>query len=299
MTPRFAIATPSYGADLERCKLLCASVDRFVTSLSTHYLLVEDRDVASFAPLSGPKRRIIAESEIFPAWLRARSDPFSLGKRRVWTGIGALARRVPPLRGWHTQQLRKLALPLAAPEDVILHADSDALFLKDFDLSRQMIDGLARLYVKPDAITADMREHAAWTRHAAGMLGLVEPSFPAPDYINNLPTWTRSNALKLLDHVEARAGRHWIAAVAASGSFSEMTIYGMFVEGVLGEAGGHRATPDALARTYWTERDVAPGSFRDPDALLGPGHVSIGVQSFIGVPVEDLWAVFRRAAVRR
>jgi hypothetical protein len=299
VTPRFAIATPSYGGDLERCKLLCASVDRFVANLSTHYLLVEDRDVALFASLAGPKRRIVAESEIFPAWLRARSDPFSLGKRRVWTGIGALAQGVPPLRGWHTQQLRKLALPLAAPEDVILHADSDAVFLKDFDLSGQVVDGLSRLYVKPAAITADMREHVGWARHAARILGLGEPALPAPDYVNNLPTWTRSNALKLMAHLEARTGRHWIAAVAGGGSFSEMTIYGMFVEGVLGEAAGHRATPDALARTYWTERDVAPGSFRDAETLLGPGHVSIGVQSFIGVPVEDLWDVFRRAAVRR
>ncbi len=126
---RFAILTPSFRGDLERCRLLCASIDAFVDNLSAHYLLVEDRDLAVFKPLAGPRRRIIAESELFPSWLRSLPDPLSLGRRRVWTSPKALARGLAPLRGWHTQQLRKIAAPLVVDENVLLFADSDVVFL--------------------------------------------------------------------------------------------------------------------------------------------------------------------------
>ena len=112
----FAIATPSYVGDLHRCALLCASIDRFVSGHSMHYLLIEDRDAELFAHLAGPRRKIIVESELLPRWLRSWRDPLSLGRRRIWTGPGALARGIPPLRGWHAQQLRKMALPLHVPK---------------------------------------------------------------------------------------------------------------------------------------------------------------------------------------
>ena len=127
MSLSYAIATPSYAGDVERCRLLCASIDRFVTGHATHYLLVEDGDVPLFADLEGPRRQVIAESELLPSWLKPRPDPLSLGRRRVWTGARALLKGVPPLRGWHAQQLRKLALPLKSEEDVVLFADSDML----------------------------------------------------------------------------------------------------------------------------------------------------------------------------
>ena len=83
MSSRFAIVTPSYRGDLERCRILCASIDSFVSRLSTHYLLVEDRDVALFRPLAGPRRIVVAESELLPAWLKSLPDPLRLGRRRV------------------------------------------------------------------------------------------------------------------------------------------------------------------------------------------------------------------------
>src|SRR5690242_7580212 len=43
-----AIVTASYGPDFERCRLLCETIDRFVTGMSQHYILVEERDVAQF-----------------------------------------------------------------------------------------------------------------------------------------------------------------------------------------------------------------------------------------------------------
>jgi hypothetical protein len=296
--PRFAIVTPSYRGDVERCKLLCASIDHFVSGLSTHYLLVEDRDLPMFRPLAGPKRRVLAESELFPRWLVSRPDPLSLGRRRIWTGAGALARGLMPLRGWHTQQLRKLALPAVAGEEVLLYADSDSFFVRPYDLASQFSEGKARLLRKPGGITADMAEHVGWTRHAAGLLGLEMPALPADDYIDNLPTWTRSNVQALKALIEARSGRHWISAVARQRSFSEMMIYGLHADRVAGADSGHAPTPLALSRTLWTAADLTPRLFEEGSGLLAPHHVSIGVQSFIGTPMETLWDMFRRAAAR-
>ena len=124
VTTTFALATPSYRGDLDRCRLLCASIDRFVTGQAVHYLLVEDRDVPLFRDLEGPRRRILPESQLLPHWLKSIPDPLSFGKRRIWTGLGAAARGLPPLRGWHTQQLRKFAVAKASSEDVVLFADS-------------------------------------------------------------------------------------------------------------------------------------------------------------------------------
>jgi hypothetical protein len=288
-----AIATPSYAGDVERCRLLCASIDRFVTGHAMHYLLVEDRDVPLFAPFAGPRRRVIAESEMLPGWLKSRPDPFALGKRRVWTGVRALARGIPPLRGWHAQQLRKLAVARVIDEDVILFADSDMMFLRPFDLASLVRDGNVRLYAKPDGIDAAMAEHVVWCEMAAHMLGLAAPAMPSMDYINNLVSWRRDRVLELLDLIEQRSGRDWVTAIASQRHFSEYMIYGYYVERVLGlAAAGHFTDSHELCKVYWGGDAAELKTLRSFEDVLDEGQVAVGVQSFIGQPVERLKALF-------
>lgn len=293
MTESYALATPSYAGDIERCRLLCASVDRFVDGHAVHYLLVEDGDVALFRDLEGPRRRVIPESALLPPWLKPMPDPFSLGKRRVWTGFRALLRGIAPLRGWHAQQLRKLALARAATEDVLLFCDSDMLFLRPFDLASLGRDGAVRLYRKPDAITAGMAEHLGWCEQAAACLGLARPAPPSPDYINNLVSWRRDNVLALLAHVERLSGRDWVSAIARHRRFSEYMIYGYFVERVLGlEAAGHWPDARELCKVYWGGDAEGIADLRSFEEVLEPWQVAVGVQSFIGEPVERIRALF-------
>jgi hypothetical protein len=292
-----AIATPSYAGDYERCRLLCASIDRFVSGQAMHYLLVEDRDLPLFRTLAGPTRRVICESELLPGWLKSWPDPLSLGRRRVWSGPGALRRGVPPLRGWHAQQLRKLALPLICDEDVVLFADSDMMFLRPFDLRSIEAGGLTRLYVKPDGITAGMADHAAWCGNAAKLLGLPAPTLPGRDYINNLVSWRRANVRALVRHIERQSGRDWVSAVATQRQFSEYMIYGYFAEEVLGlEAAGHRPDSLELCKVYWGGDTAELATLRSFEEVLEAGQVAVGVQSFIGQPVERLHALFEAQA---
>lgn len=293
MRPSYALATPSYAGDIERCRLLCASVDRFVSGQAVHYLLVEDGDVALFRDLEGPRRRVIPESALLPAWLKPRPDPLSLGKRRVWTGFRALLRGIAPLRGWHAQQLRKLALATVAGEDVIFFCDSDMLFLRPFDMAALAGEAGVRLYRKPGAITAAMAEHAGWCEQAADLLGLERPALPSPDYINNLVSWRRDNVLALLAHVERLSGRDWVSAIARRRSFSEYMIYGYFVERVLGlEAAGHWPDGRELCKVYWGGDAQGIADLRSFEEVLEPWQVAVGVQSFIGEPVERIRALF-------
>ncbi|MGL4975252.1 MAG: DUF6492 family protein, partial [Bosea sp. (in: a-proteobacteria)] len=283
--PSAAIVTASYAGDLARCHLLCASMDRFVSGWNKHYLLVEDRDVAAFRALETANRVIVPESALFPDWLKSRPDPTSLGRRRIWTGPGALMRGLPPLRGWHAQQLRKLALPALMPEEVYLYADSDLLFLRPFDLAALSDARGTRLYRKPAGLTASMQEHVSWCHSASRALGLPEPIIPSDDYINNLVSWTKANTLALHAHLERQRGRHWMAEVATTRNFSECMIYGYFVERVLGEKSGHWAAALPLAKTIWGPEEWPAGGIAAAAAELAEGQVAIGVQSFIGAEV--------------
>jgi hypothetical protein len=289
----FAIVTPSYRGDRDRCRLLCDSVDRFVANLSHHYLLVEDRDVALFRELEGPRRRIIPESALLPGWLRSWPDPLARG-RRVWTGAGALARGLMPLRGWHAQQLRKLAVATAIPETVLLFADSDVVFLRAFDLASQVGPAGTRLYRVDDAIGPAMAEHRAWLASAAAALGIQPPALPTHDYINNLITWRADHARALLAHVETATGRHWVTAVARRRAFSEWLLYGLFVDRVLGAGSAHVPDGRALAHTYWFKGDITPGDLAREMEALPASAVAIGVQSFIEMPTPMLRGVFER-----
>ena len=117
-----AIMTASYSADFDRCSLLCESIDRFVEGDWHHYLLVDRGDVTLFSKLAAPNRTVISEAELFPAWLRSFSDPFSGGRRRVWISPFSM-----PLRGWHAQQLRRLAMARHVEADMLLSIDSDVV----------------------------------------------------------------------------------------------------------------------------------------------------------------------------
>ncbi|WP_332694033.1 DUF6492 family protein [Bosea sp. (in: a-proteobacteria)] len=289
-----AIATPSYSGDFERCRLLCASIDRFVSGHAMHYLLVEDRDLALFKPLAGPRRQVIPETALLPRWLSSWPDPLSFGRRRVWTGPGALARGVPPLRGWHAQQLRKLAFPLKSHEDVVLFADSDMIFLRPFEVASLAAAGGVRLYRKPEGITGEMTRHRDWCELASRLLGLPEPTFPSADYINNLVSWRRDNIVAMMARIEQNTGRDWVSAIAANRQFSEYMIYGYFVERVRGLAeAGHWPDAHELCKVYWFDEDVTDlAGLRSFEEVLEPGQVAVGVQSFTDVPLDRLWALF-------
>ncbi|WP_275788926.1 DUF6492 family protein [Pararhizobium gei] len=288
-----AIVTASYANDFERCRLLCESMDTRLKGDWRHYILVAPFDVALFRQLEGPRRTVIDERDLLPRWLRAIPDPLSAGRRKLWINPYGM-----PLRGWHVQQLRRLALCRHIEEATILSVDSDVVLLRDFDPAKLWQGDRLTLYRKDGAIGTRMASnHLEWLAHSDRLLGLGPYRLPANDYINTLIAWRTDTCRALLSHVEALHGRNWVRSVIRSRQFSECMIYGRFVHEVLmGE--GHIASPDALCHVLWSEDSYAPGvdGLKRFMADMAPHQIGIGIQSFIGHDLHQIRDIIHQRA---
>ena len=283
---RVALVTPSYAADFERCELLCESVDRFVSSEVDHYILVDNGDYSNFSKLAGRKRHVVNELDILPSWLHCFRQGFSKSSRKVWVST-----KTWPMRGWHVQQLRRIAIADYIAHDAILYCDSDMLFVRPFDTQDLWQNGSLRLYRKPHAINTDQLEETAlhfdWTRSAATLNGLDEPIFPAHDYINNLVTWRRQHVLDMCKNIEASTGLGWVSAIGRNRSFSECQIYGAHADGVL-KGAGHWHAAEGLCQTYWSGEALTREGVEAFVDKMSDNQVAIGVQSFTNTAPEVL-----------
>ncbi|TIU85110.1 MAG: hypothetical protein E5W01_16115, partial [Mesorhizobium sp.] len=176
------MVTASYAPDLERCRLLCDTLDRYVSGVAHHYILVEHRDVALFRQLENNRRTIVDERDLLPRWLHAFDDPLSLFHRRIWLSL-----KTVPLRGWHVQQLRRIAISAHAGEDVLIFCDSDVAFLRPFDCSAFWRDGKVQLFRRDGVLSGEGHEqHRIWSRNAGLALGIEPSEVSTHDYISTL-----------------------------------------------------------------------------------------------------------------
>jgi hypothetical protein len=281
-----AVVTASYAPDFERCRLLCETMDRFVTGVSRHYLLVEHGDVALFRSLESERRVVIDEMDLLPGWLRSFRDPTSLFRRRIW-----LSARTMPLRGWHVQQLRRIAIAAQAREDVLVYCDSDVLFLKPFDCGAFHRHGAVRLF-RRDGVLGGMgdSQHVTWSRNAGKVLGIRDPRASAHDYIATLIAWRRDAVVAMCQRIEDVSGKPWVAAIGADRRFSECMIYGRFADEIL-EGRGHFHAGEELCRVHWTGEPLSDEAFREFVAGMTSKQVAIGLQSFIGTDLRRIRAL--------
>jgi hypothetical protein len=279
-----AIVTASYAPDFERCRLLCETIDRFVTGASCHYILVEDRDVALFRQLETRTRTVISERDLLPQWLRPYDDPFSLFRRRIW-----LSHKTQPLRGWHVQQLRRIAIAAHAREAVLVYCDSDVAFLKPFDCGAFWRDGRVRLFRRDDGVADALSNHEAWSRNAGRALGIGEPAISPHDYIATLISWRRDAVQAMCSHIEKVHSRHWVEVIASARQFSECMIYGRYVDEVIGGA-AHFHGAEEFCRVQWfpTEHSNSDAEVEALIAEVTLEQVAIGMQSFIGTDIARI-----------
>lgn len=279
-----AVMTASYEKDFERCKLLCESMDRFMFGRWHHYILVDRGDVSLFSALSGPKRTILSEADLLPAWFRSYPDPLTLGRRRVWLTPYSL-----PLRGWHAQQVRRLAMARHIEADALLSIDSDVMLVRPFDPAGLWSAEGLRMFRAHDGAVNATPAHLDWLAYAGELLGLPKRPNPAHDYISNMVPWRVDTARAMLDHIEQRSGKSWLRAVISSRAISECMIYGRFADEICaGE--GHSPSEQPLSHVLWF-RETFP---QTPEGLaefmrgLEPGQVAIGVQSFVDHPLSEI-----------
>ena len=281
-----AIVTASHAADFERCKLLCETIDRHVSGYTRHLILVAGNDVALFRGLEGPNREIVDERDILPSWLHDLPDPFSFFRRHIW-----LSTRTAPLRGWHVQQLRRIAIAGHAGETALLYCDSDVAFLKPFDCVRLFHGSDLRLFRRDFQLSAPgYEEQIRWSNAAGRVLGLGADVAPEHDYIGTVIAWKSQMVRAMCAHIEAQNDAHWVAAIGRSRQFSECMIYGRYVDDLCGGEGHFHDATD-FCRVYWSGPRMGESEIRRFAQSLAPGQVAVGLQSFIGMDVGQIRSI--------
>ncbi|MBD8554935.1 hypothetical protein IFT84_10405 [Rhizobium sp. CFBP 8762] len=279
-----AVVTASYPKDFERCQILCESMDRRLQGNWTHYLLVASSDVKMFKQLEGERRVVVDERELLPWWIIALPEALAYRGKRRW-----LTPYSRPKRGWHIQQLRRMAFARYATERTMLFIDSDVMMVREFDPAFLWVNGSLRLYREDTKISIDQYGFIKWVNHASHLLGLDAPPLPAHDYVGTIVAWDVETCRKLLDSIEARHQCHWVRAMLASREFSECMIYGRFVDDSLGTQ-GHYRTNEALCHVLWDNQTVPMNEtgIRSYFRQIAPHQVGIGVQSFLNYSARDI-----------
>jgi Family of unknown function (DUF6492) len=271
---QFALITPSYWRDFERCKLLVESVEHCLTDASRHYLVVDRRDVPLFQPLTSSRTHLLVVEDLLPTWIFRAP-----GLKKWWLSLRTL-----PIRNWILQQLVKLSVCDAIDEDVLVFCDSDNTLLRPFDLSLRLMqdDRLALLRVN-----FQNRDVYEWTDSAKQILGLADRVIPPVTYVANLIAWHRTNVIALRQHIEALHSRHWIEVVCQHRNISEYMLYGIFVEHVLGlQAAQHVLTDTELIKPSWSYPLKDAVKLQEFFSTLDETHVGVMIHSKDDVPVE-------------
>jgi hypothetical protein len=280
-----SLITPSYHADLERCELLCETVDRYVTGYDTHYIVVGDEDQALFEPLAGPGRRIVASSSLLPPLMPL---PKWRGRRYWWSPQIRL-----PVYGWHLQQLRKYAMAAAQDSDRVIFADSDCVFCKPTDMRELAGQPKAPHFHAPDDINAARPNHVRWWRNAHAILGIEPPSLPGDDFIGPLIVWDRATVRSVLERIETVTGKPWWVGFARQRQFSEYLTYGIAVANDPELAKRHQRTTVNPCLTYWAGPQLDRAGLIAFMKDMQPFHHAITIQSHTATPLD----VFRDVAL--
>jgi hypothetical protein len=269
----FAVVTPSYGPDFERCRLLARSFEWHVRAPTRHLILVEEHDRRRFEELAGPRTDIVPIEDLVPSWLHR----LPLSRRFLFST------RTRPVRNWIFQQLVKLSVAPHFECDNLIFVDSDVAFVRDFDPSTLLRNGMLRLFRAPGA--AQLETHFCWHRSAAELLGLETCSYFGADYIGNLITWRRDHVLALQRRIESVAETSWEVAIARSWHLSEYILYGVFVEHLLG-GGSHFYSDESLCQISWNYPVDGLASLEPVFREVRPEHVAIMIDAKLGIPAS-------------
>jgi hypothetical protein len=287
MTTSVAFVTKSYAPDLERCELLCRSIE-LLAPATRHWIIVDSRDLSAFRSLENAMTRIVTTEELLPRRIR-RLEVYGIGKN-VWLGA-----RTTPMRGWLVQQLAKLAIAFVAREDVLIHADSDVALIRPFrEETLTDAGGSLRLFRIPAAIDERLPGHVRWHRTAERLLGIPPRALPLPDYVGGLIPWRRQVAVSLLEQIEARSGRDWMRTLARARHISEYILYGRFVEDALDQSNGRPGSSLSLCRCYWGSEPLTNQELERLISEALPEEVGVMVSAKASMRPADYAEVLER-----
>ncbi len=223
-----AFVTQSYRGDLEECRLLCESIDRFAPEEMRHYIFVNDEDYRLFRDAGFSSRHEIRrKGEVLPWWLVR--FPWKVLGHKWHVGVFSL-----PVREWIVQQLCKLgAFDVLGDEiEAIVHLDSEVVMTRPFSLD-DIYDRESGRFVLYRRVFEDEPCHRQYCEVAKGLLGVDAPVDVIAEncYMAQATVFVRENVERLLARIAKRSPfGSWKLRLCNTYRFSEFYLYGIFTE---------------------------------------------------------------------
>ncbi|KDF00412.1 hypothetical protein Y900_016035 [Mycolicibacterium aromaticivorans JS19b1 = JCM 16368] len=277
----YALVTPSFRLDVDRCALLVESVERWAAPYLQHYLVIDRRDVAMFKSFESSRTRILVVEDIIPSWL-VRIP----GIRRFWFSF-----RTRPVKNWILQQIVKLSIPNVVNDDILLYTDSDVFYVAPYDPRTYERDGKVPLFIETGQ-RGLIANNDHWHAVAAGLLGIPAEKEYDTNFIGNAICWRRENVLKMQERLHSVAHKQWERAIAPLSGFSEYILYGLYVTEVLGEASGHWEDGTVRTLNHWAPVPMTVPELQEFKAKLTPEYESVMISAKSRTPVADIRKVF-------
>ena len=290
--PTFALITPTFAGDYKQFTLLARTAEYYLSEDVPHYVIVPGADYSKFKALQSKRTHLLIEEEVLPQWTQGLFK--FKNKYRVTT-------RTLPIRGWILQQLVKIAAPSFASGDVFLYADSDVAFLRGFDPAKEFVrDGKVKLFREicdeswPQVLLDRGRNWRNVSCRLLGIAGDQEPRAGFSGYVGNVIPWRRDVLESLQKHLDRGWGRSWPERIARCKTFSEYTLYGVYVEKVLGmDVAGHYPDETICALESWQAREQSVADLtRLREEKLASHHIALMVSAKGGTPAERIEQVF-------
>ena len=281
--PSTALITPSFRGDLERCRLLVESAERYVPASVAHYLVIDKRDQAMFWPLVDGRTELIVVEDIVPFWLRRIPTWVPMGAK-VWLNL-----RGKPVRNWLLQQIVKLSTNTFATADRFVFVDSDVFFVAPWAPASEPT------LFREEGPPLFSEFNSEWHRVAHRLLGLPEPTVEQQhvSYVGNLLSWRKSSLDQLQQHLTSVGGKNWVQRLAALPTLSEYVLYGVFVERVLGfETAQQWPESTIVCATEWGTQPLDTVALTRFKAAIQPHQVAAMVSAKSSTDVATIRSVF-------
>lgn len=277
------IITPSYAPDFELCRDLAQSLRVHAVGPYRHTIVVPEKDVRLFSGLTDAATTIEVVEDFLPGFIRIPGN-MHINRHRPF----------PPVRGWVSQQIVKLAVAARSDADVVVLADSDLVFVRAIDANSFRVGNDPIFYRLPDALDARLPEHLIWHAVSRRLLGLPPAADPPlPDYISWPCVWEPAVVRAMLTRIESTHRTRWQTAVGRELRFSEMILYGVFVDD-LHRDGRRCAVSDMQCLRHTEEVKLGGSDLQDFLDLLRPEDLAIMISAKSDTDIAE-----RRAALAR
>ncbi len=273
----FALITPSYTPDFERCRLLCQSVEQFIPPEIKHYIIVEQSDLKLFRQLEKPNTEILVVESIIPWWIR-RIPVY----RKSWFSLKTL-----PVRNWIMQQIVKIAVIQQIEAEISVIVDSDVAFVRPLRDEHFIRDGKVRLF--QDVVGNEIQKnwHRKWHESASRLLGLPDVDPTIPDYIGHVIFWKRNHVIQMCEHLEKVSGKSWMETLFNTWNLSEFVLYGIFVDRILKDKSEHYLESENLCHDYWFTESLSPEQLQEFFQGIRPEHIAVMISAKSGMSAAD------------